>query len=155
MANKPQERRSLAENRRVRHDYEILEELEAGLVLTGSEVKGLRQGRGSIQEAYGKIQAGEAFLVGMHIPEYGPAVHYGHVPVHDRKLLLKRREIERLGKAVREKGKTLVPLELYFQGHLVKLKLALVQGKKRHDKREESREREAKRDMQRALLRRR
>jgi SsrA-binding protein len=155
MAKDPQAKRSLAQNRRARHDFEILEQLEAGLVLTGSEVKSLRLGRGSIQEAYGRIQRGEAFLVGMHIPEYENAGHYGHEPVHDRKLLLKKREIERLSKSVRERGKTLVPLELYFQGALVKLSLALVQGKKRHDKREVTKEREAQRDMQRAVMRRR
>jgi SsrA-binding protein len=155
MSRESQARRVIATNRRARHEFLILEEVEAGLVLTGSEVKSLRQGRASLQEAYARIKGGEAWLVGLHIPEYAPAAKLGHEPVHDRRLLLHRRQIEKWLKQAKEKGTTIVPLELYFAGHLVKVQLALVRGKKLHDKRHAQAEREAKRQIERAMGRRR
>jgi SsrA-binding protein len=147
--------RNIASNRRVRHDYHVLEELECGIVLTGTEVKSLRQGRASLAEAFALIRAGELFLVGAHIPEYAHGNIQNHVPVHDRKLLAHKREVERLYKRVREKGLTLVPLELYFNGARVKVKIALVRGKRQHDKRAVTKERDARREIDRAMSRRR
>ena len=147
--------RTVAQNRKARHQYEILDEVEAGIELVGSEVKSLRQGRASLQEAYAKIRRGQALLVGLHIPEYAPAAKLGHEPVRDRRLLLHRREIDKWVKAAREKGTTIVPLELYFAGHLVKVRLALVRGKKLHDKRRQKAEKDAKRQIERAMGRRR
>ena len=155
MAGDTVPRRTIATHRRVRFEYQVLDTYEAGIVLTGSEVKSLRAGKASLQESYAKIQRGEAWLVGLHIPEYAPAAKLGHPPVRDRKLLLKRREIERINRRVREKGITLVPVELYFAGHLVKLELALAQGKKLYDKRHDKAEKDAKRQMERAMGRRR
>ena len=155
MARDERQRRSIAVNRRARHDYEFLAEFEAGVVLRGSEVKTLRGGRGSIQEAYVVVKGGEAWLVGMHIPEYAYANRMNHPPVRDRKLLLHRREVEQLDKRVREKGLTVVPLEVLFDGHLVKVRIALVRGKKLHDKREDAKKRDAAREIDRALGRRR
>lgn len=147
--------RVVASNRRARHEYEIIEEFEAGLVLVGSEVKTLRGGQGSIQEAYAMVQQGEAQLIGAHIPEYPWAHRRNHEPARTRRLLLHRQQIERIHGAVREKGVTLVPLAVYFKGHLVKCSLALVRGKKLHDKRHTEREREDRKEMRRATLRQR
>ncbi len=147
--------RRIATNRRAVYDYEFIEEFEAGLVLLGSEVKSMRGGHGSIVEAYAMLRRGEAWLLGAHIPEYVQANKQNHPMVRDRKLLLNARELERINKQVREKGVTLVPLELYFKGPRIKLKLALARGKKRYDKRHATAEKEAKRDMERALGRRR
>lgn len=155
MAGDTVPRRTIATNRRARHEYQVLDTFEAGLVLTGSEVKSLRGGKASLQEAYARIMRGEAWLIGLHIPEYAPAAKLGHAPVRDRKLLLKRREIERIDRRIREKGITLVPLEMFFAGHLVKLELALAQGKKLFDKRRDKAEKDAKRQMDRAMGRRR
>jgi SsrA-binding protein len=148
-------KRTVATNRRARHDYHLLEELELGLVLRGTEVKSLRSGRASIGEAYGMFRGRELFLVGATIPEYSHGTAFNHAPTRERKLLGHRRELDRWGKRARERGTTVVPLELYFKGHLVKVRMALVQGKKLHDKRERTREREAARDIQRAMSRRR
>jgi SsrA-binding protein len=153
VARNENEIRVVASNRRARHEYEILEEFEAGLVLTGSEVKTLRGGHGSIQEAYAMVRGGEAELIGAHVPEYPWAHARNHAPARTRKLLLHRRELDRIHSVVREKGVTLVPLALYFKGHLVKCSLALVRGKKLHDKRATEREREDRKDMRRATLR--
>jgi SsrA-binding protein len=147
--------RTIALNRRARHQYEILDEVVCGIALVGSEVKSLRAGRASIDEAYGLIRGGELWLLKVHVPEYPQAGPMNHVPDRERKLLVHRREIERWSKAVREKGVTLVPLELRLEGHLMKVVLALVRGKKLHDKRETAKERDAERDMRRALGRRR
>ncbi len=155
MARDPDRIRSIAQNRRARHEFQILEELECGIALVGSEVKSLRAGRASIAEAYGLFRGGELYLMGMHIPEYPQAGPMNHRTDRERKLLLKGREAERLAKAVREKGITLVPLELYFKGHLVKVAMALGRGKKLHDKRETTKARDAEREMRRALGRRR
>jgi len=147
--------RPLAQNRRARHAYHVLEELECGLVLTGTEVKSLRSGRCSIQEAWARIKRGELWLVGMHIPEYSHGTAANHEPVHDRKLLAHGREIAKLDKRLREKGLTLVPLSVYFKGPLVKVKIALCKGKKHYDKRETQKKRDAQRDIDRAMSRRR
>ncbi len=152
MSEKARTRRVIAENRRARHDYEILEQVEAGLALHGSEVKSLRGGSGNIAEAYAQVIDGEAWILNMHIPEYAQAgPHQNHEPRRRRKLLLKAREIERVRKKVAERGLTLVPLKLYFSGPWVKLELGICRGRKRHDKRQALKERQDRRDVQRAL----
>jgi SsrA-binding protein len=138
-------------NRRARFDYEILETFEAGLVLTGSEVKSLRQGGGSIAEAYARVRAGEVFLEGSNIPTIQEASYNNHSPERERKLLLHRREIDELRVAVERRGLTIVPLKLYLKEGRAKLEIALARGKKRHDKRRAVAEREAKREIDRAM----
>lgn len=147
--------RMLAQNRRARHDYEILEEIEAGVVLVGSEVKSLRGGRCSLAEAHVRTRAGELWLIGAHIPEYPQAGPMNHAPTRERKLLAHRRQIDHLDAASREKGVTLIPLDLYFVGARVKLRFGLARGKKLHDKRETAKRREAQREIDRALKSRR
>jgi SsrA-binding protein len=155
MTNAPEVFRSIAKNRRARHDYEIQDELECGIVLTGTEVKSLRAGHGSIAEAHARVRHGELFLIGAHIPEYAQGNVHNHEPVHDRKLLCHRREIDRWYKRVRERGITIVPLELDFKGSRVKVLIGLAKGKKLYDKRETKRQRDDRRDMDRAQSRRR
>lgn len=147
--------RRIAQNRRAGHRYQVLDELECGIQLRGTEVKSLRAGRCSIAEAHARIRGGELWLVGMHVPEYTHGNRYNHEPERERKLLAHAREIRRWEKAVREKGVTLVPLEVYFKGALVKVRLALVRGKKLYDKRETQKRRDAQRDVDRAMSRRR
>lgn len=148
-------RRSIALNRRARHDYHVLDELECGIVLQGTEVKVLRQGRCSIAEAYVAVKGAELFLIGAHVPEYAHGNVHNHAPTRERKLLVHRRELTRWHKQVREKGITLIPLEVYFAGSRVKVAVGLCRGKKLHDKREVSRERTDRREMERALRRQR
>lgn len=155
MKPEPTHRRVLAQNRRARHRFEVLDRLECGLVLVGTEVKSLRAGGASIAEAYGRIEKGELWLHGATIGEYAHGNIHNHAPARPRKVLAHRKELERWDKRVREKGVTIVPLELYFQGHLVKVEMALVRGKKMHDKRQDQRARTAKRDIDRAMGRRR
>jgi SsrA-binding protein len=145
----------VVENRKARHDYHFLERLEAGVVLTGSEVKSLREGRASLQQAYADVREGEAWLVGAHIDAYHQAGARNHEPDRDRKLLLHRREIDSLYGKVRERGLTLVPVRLYFKEGRVKVELALARGKEQRDKRREIAKREADRQMERALKSRR
>ncbi len=145
--------RPIAQNRRARHDYEILEDVECGLVLTGTEVKSLRAGRASLDQAYAHFRGSELYLLGAHIPEYTQGNVHNHAPLRERKLLLHRRELARWQGRVREKGLTLVPLALYFKGARAKLSLALARGKKTYDKRAATREREDKRDVARAMSR--
>ena len=140
-------------NRRARHDYFIEESLEAGLVLSGSEVKSLRAGKAQLKESYGHIKNGELWLFNAHISEYGPSAQFGHDPVRSRKLLLHKREIERLIGKVKEKGLTLVPLRIYFKNGRAKLEIGLGRGKKLYDKRESIKERETRREMDRAMRR--
>jgi len=147
-------RRLVASNRKARHRFLILDELEAGIALSGTEVKSLRAGQCSIQEAYVRLVKGELWLVGAHIPEYAQGNRMNHSPTRDRKLLAHRRQIAKLSKAVREKGITLVPLEVYFTDALVKVRVALVRGKKYADKRQAERERSDRREADRALRRR-
>jgi SsrA-binding protein len=145
----------IAENRKARHDYHLVERFEAGLVLTGSEVKSLREGRASLQQAYADVRDGEAWLIGAHIDTYHQAGISNHEPVRDRKLLLHRREIESLFGKVREKGLTLVPTKLYFKDGRAKVEVALARGKDVRDKRRDIAKREADRQIERALKARR
>lgn len=141
-------------NRRAWFEYEIIEKVEAGLVLAGSEVKSIRNGRVSIHEAWGKIRNGEAFIVGMDIALYANAGPLNHEPKRSRKLLLKRRQIDKLAHQLREKGFTLVPLALYFKGGLAKLEVGLARGKQTWDKRDSIKKRESDRDLRRRTMRR-
>lgn len=143
--------RDITVNRRAFHDYFIDERYEAGLVLTGSEVKSLRDGRANLKDSYARFFGDELFLVGAHISPYGPASQFGHTPERDRKLLLHARELERLGGKVKERGLTLIPLRLYWVKGRAKAELGLGRGKKFHDKREAIRERDEKRDIDRAM----
>ena len=145
----------IAENRRSRHDYELLDRVEAGVVLTGTEVKALRAGHVQLGQAYADIRGGEAWLVGASISEYAQGNVTNHVTDRDRKLLLKRSEIDSLNAKVREKGLTLVPTKLYFKDGRVKLEVALGRGKDKGDKRRSIADRDAKRQMDRALKERR
>lgn len=155
MSEKPQELRRIAENRKARFEYEILEELECGLVLTGTEVKSLRSGGGSIQEAYAMVRGTTLWLMKSHIPEYKQGNVHNHAPGRERALLANKREIAKWHEAAKEKGITMVPLLLYFRGSRVKLLLGLCRGKKVYDKRAATREREDKREMDRAMSRKR
>ena len=134
---------SIARNRRARHDYHILETWEAGLVLTGTEVKALREGKANIGDAYGIVKDGEVWLLNLHISPYERGGYANHQPDRTRKLLLHRKEIRRLIGAVERQGLTLIPLEIYFKRGVAKVALALGKGKKAHDKRETIKEREA------------
>ena len=143
--------RDVARNRRAFHEYEILDRLEAGIVLQGTEVKGLRERGATITDAYVQIRGGEAWLVGAHISEYDNAGGAGHDPRQTRKLLLHKREIERLAQALGEKGLSLVPLRLYFKEGRAKLELGLGRGKTLYDKRRTIAERDARREADRAV----
>jgi len=143
--------RDITINRRAFHDYFIDELFEAGLVLTGSEVKSLRDHRAHLKDAYARFFGDELFLVGAHINPYAPASQFGHDPIRTRKLLLHRREIERLSAAVAEKGFTLVPTRLYFRDGRVKVELALARGKELRDKRRDVADRDARRQIEREL----
>ena len=142
---------SIARNRRARHDYSILDTYEAGIVLTGSEVKSLRDGKANISDAYGIVRDGEIFLINLHISLYERASYNNHEPTRTRKLLLHKREIGRLIGAIERQGLTLVPLELYFKRGIAKVAMALGKGKKLHDKRESEKSRDADREMARAV----
>jgi SsrA-binding protein len=145
------EQRVVAHNRRARHDYFILETFEAGLVLSGTEVKSLRQGKASLAEAYATVEDGEAYVLQMHIPPYEQGNRWNLDPVRRRKLLLHRREIEKLARGVAQKGQTIVALKLYFSPRgVAKLEVALAKGKQAHDKRQSIAERDAKREVDRA-----
>jgi SsrA-binding protein len=148
-SEKDKEIQSIARNKRARHDYHILDTWEAGLVLTGTEVKSLREGRANISDAYGTIRDGEAYLLNLHISPYERGGYTNHEPGRTRKLLLHRKEIRRLIGAVEREGLTLIPLEIYFKKGVAKVALALGKGKKLHDKRETERTRDAERDMAR------
>ncbi|HEV8598076.1 MAG TPA: SsrA-binding protein SmpB [Gemmatimonadales bacterium] len=147
----PKARISVARNPRASHDYHLLETWETGIVLTGTEVKSLRHGKASIKEAYALVRNGEVWLEGMHITPYEQGNRWNPAPVRSRKLLMHRREIERLIGGVEQKGFTLVPLEIYFNKGRVKVALALGKGKKTHDRREDIKRRIADREMARAL----
>ena len=141
----------IAENRRARHDYHLLARYEAGLVLTGTEVKSLRDGKAILQRAFGDLRDGELYLVGAHIPEYAQGNVQNHDPDRDRKLLLHRRELDQLLGKVQEKGLTLVPTRLYWKNGRAKVELALARGKDVRDKRRDIAERDARRQIERAL----
>jgi SsrA-binding protein len=150
-ADAKDEIQSIARNKRARFDYHILDTFEAGLVLKGTEVKSLRDGRANISDAYGIIKDGEAYLLNLHISPYERGGYSNHEPDRTRKLLLHRKEIRRLIGAVERQGLTLVPLEIYFKRGVAKVALALGKGKKLHDKRDTERERDAAREIARAV----
>jgi len=141
-------------NRRASFEFELLDKFSAGIELTGSEVKSLRQGGGSITESYARVSAGEVFLEGLNIPPYKDASYNNHEPTRARRLLLKRKEIDEIAEAVTRRGLTIVPLQLYFKEGWVKVDLALARGKKLHDKRRDAAKKDAQREMDRALSRR-
>jgi len=141
----------IATNRQARFRYELLETWETGIALQGSEVKSLRDGQANLKDAYALVRDGEVWLHNAHIAPYGPAAGEGHDPERPRKLLMHKREIERLIGKTQERGLTLVPTRIYFSGPRVKVELALARGKEQRDKRETIREREQKREMERAL----
>ncbi len=143
--------KTIAENRRARHDYHLLERIEAGLVLTGTEVKSLRAGRTTMGQAWADIRNGEAWLEGLEIAIYDQGNRANHEPTRSRKLLLHRREIDSLYGSVRERGMTIVPTRLYFKDGRVKVELAVARGKEQRDKRRDLVERDARRQMERAL----
>jgi SsrA-binding protein len=144
----------IAQNRKARHDYTILEAMEAGLVLTGTEVKSLRAGRASLVDGFATIDGGEVFLHGVHIPEYTQGTWTNHEPRRVRKLLLHKGEIDRLIGKTRESGLTLVPLQMYFKDGRVKVEIALARGKRSYDKRQDLAARDADREIAKALGRR-
>ena len=154
MAKKDRGNGVVATNRRARHDYLIEDTYEAGLVLTGTEVKSLREGRASLVDGYAQVRDGEVFLHGVHIPEYTQATWTNHEPRRVRKLLLHRGEIGKLVHKTRESGLTLVPLSLYFKDGRAKVEIAVARGKKAYDKRQALAERDAKREADRAMRRR-
>ena len=141
----------VATNRKAFHEYHILETFEAGVQLKGSEVKSIREGKASLKQGYILIRKGEAWLKGSHIASYSHTGSEGHEPVRNRKLLLHKKEIQRIGSKLAEKGLTAVPTKLYFKGGLIKLEFGLAKGKKLHDKRETKKKRDVERDIQRAL----
>lgn len=146
-------RKVVTSNRRARHDYEILDTYEAGMVLVGSEVKSLRAGNANLKDAFGQLRDGEMYLVGMYIAPYSFSREGGHDPERARKLLLHAREIARIRSALAEKGLTLVPLSVYFTGGRAKVELGLGRGKKTYDKRHALKAKEQKREMERARAR--
>jgi SsrA-binding protein len=150
-----QGKKIIASNRRARHDYTIEDTVEAGLVLTGTEVKSLRAGRASLVDGFGQITDGEAWLHGVHIPEYTQGTWTNHEPRRVRKLLLHRKEIDKLASSVSERGLTLIPLSLYFSDGKAKIELGLARGKRTYDKRQDLAKRDAAREVERALRRRR
>lgn len=152
---KPTGTKQIAENRRARYDYELLDRFEAGVVLTGTEVKSLRDGRVTLGQAYADVRRNEVWLIGAEISTYDQGNIANHEPTRDRKLLLHRGEIASLVGKVRERGQTLVPTRLYFKDGRVKVELALARGKEKGDKRRDISERDAKRQMERALKSRR
>ncbi len=146
--------KTVVTNRRARREYFIEESYEAGLVLTGSEIKSIRAGRANLQDSYVTIREGEAWLLNSHIAPYKQASHQNHEPKRDRKLLLHRRQINRLAGRVQAKGYTIVPLRLYLKNNRAKVEIALARGKKLYDKRESLAKRQAEREIERALRRR-
>ncbi len=141
----------ICQNKKAKHDYFIDDILEAGIVLLGTEVKSLREGRVNLKDSYAKVKDGEVFLYGCHISPYPHASYNNHEPERVRKLLLHKREIKRLIGKTREKGYSLIPLRLYFRGGKVKVELALARGKKKHDKREAIKRREEDRELRRIM----
>jgi SsrA-binding protein len=142
---------SIAKNRRARHDYTILDTYEAGIVLTGSEVKSLREGKANLSDSYGIVRDGELFIINLHISPYERASYNNHEPTRTRKLLLHKREIGRLIGAIERQGLTLIPLELYFKHGIAKVAMALGKGKQAHDKREDAKAKDADREIARVF----
>ncbi|NOX88182.1 MAG: SsrA-binding protein SmpB [Calditrichaeota bacterium] len=145
--------RVVTNNRKARHDYHIIDSVEAGIVLRGSEVKSIREGKVNLKDAYARFKNGELWLIGMHISPYRQATFEMQDPLRTRKLLLHKRELKRLQRYVDEKGVTLIPLKVYFKKHLVKIELGIARGKKQYDKRASIAERDQKRELERMLKR--
>lgn len=145
------EEKNIAVNRKARHEYAIIQTYEAGIVLVGTEVKALREGKANLVDSYGLIKNNEVWLLSLHISEYRHGNINNHVPTRDRKLLMNRSEIRKLIGKTKEKGLTLVPLRLYFKNGKVKIELALAKGKKVYDKREDIKKRDFKRDQERKI----
>jgi SsrA-binding protein len=152
-ASEDKNERVVAENRKARHNYLVLDTLECGIMLVGSEVKSLRTGQLSLDEAYGRVEGEEVWLVGANIPEYPYAHALNHVPKRRRKLLMHRREIRKFAGQAFEKGLTLVPLKMYFKAGRAKLLLGICRGKQKQDKRESMKKRDTQRDIDRAMRR--
>jgi SsrA-binding protein len=152
---RPEGERTVASNRRALHDYQFLERLEAGIALSGSEVKSLRGGRASLNEAFARVRGGEVWLENMHVPPYEQGEKRGYDPIRPRKLLLHRKEIDRLAGRQKEQGLALVPLRVYFSHGLAKVELGLGRGKREHEKRQAIAKRESEREIARASGRRR
>jgi SsrA-binding protein len=148
-----QGRKLIVQNRKARHNYDIEDTYEAGIVLTGTEVKSLRAGRASLVDGYAEVRDGEVWLRNVHIPEYDQGSWTNHEPRRSRKLLMRRDEIARLIGKTRERGLTLIPLSLYFKDGYAKIEIALAKGKKTHDKRQALAEKQAKREAERAMAR--
>jgi SsrA-binding protein len=143
----------VAQNRSASYNYELLDRLEAGMVLVGTEVKTLREGKGALRDSYAEVRAGEVWLVHCHIPEYQPGGPRNHDPLRKRKLLLNKREIDKILVQTQQKGMTVVPLKLYFRDGRAKCELAVARGKKFHDRREAERNKEARREAKEAMAR--
>ncbi len=143
--------KTISNNRKARHDYHIEDSFEAGIVLTGTEVKSIRNGRVNLKDCYAKVENGELFLYNMHISPYDPGNRFNHDPVRTRKLLMHKAEIGRLTGKVKEKGYALIPLKIYLRQALIKVELGLAKGKKLYDKRQDIAERDRKREMERAM----
>ncbi len=148
-----EDKKILLRNKKARHDYFVESTLEAGLVLQGSEVKSLREARGVISDAYAMVRKGEAWLINMQITEYPWANRWNHEPKRDRKLLMHRREIDKLDEATAQRGYTALPLEVYLKGGKLKVLIGVCKGKKEHDKRQDQKKKEATRDMAAAMKR--
>jgi SsrA-binding protein len=155
MPGRGEDERTVATNRKARHDYELIEHVEAGIMLTGDEVKSLREGRASLVDCFGRIRDGELWLEGMHVPAYEQGDKRTHQPMRPRKLLLHKHEIEHLDGELRERGYTLVPLRVYFTHGIAKVEMALARGKRRYEKRQAIAKREAQREIEREAGRRR
>ncbi len=155
MGRRDEGEKTVASNRRARHDYELIERYECGIQLTGDEVKSLRGGRGSLVDCYGRARGSELWLEGMNIPPYEQGDKRTHLPLRPRKLLLHRREIDEIAREMNEKGLSLVPLRVYFVHGLAKVEVALARGKRKFEKRQSIAKREAQREMEQAAGRRR
>ena len=142
--------KTIVNNRKARHDYEIVNTIEAGIVLVGSEVKSLRNSKANLTDTYARLRKNELWLFNLHISPYTKSTVVNHEPMRERKLLVSKLELKKLRRQIDEKGVTLVPLKLYFKNHLVKVELALARGKKKYDKRADIDERDMKRDMDRS-----
>ena len=140
---------TVVSNRKARHEYEIIDQIEAGLVLVGSEVKSLRAGRANLGDAYAKVIKGEVWVTGMHISPYKEATSQNHDPLRERKLLLHRNQIKKLARRIDEKGFTLIPLRLYFRKNIVKVELGIARGKRQYDKKIAIAQKDAKREIER------
>jgi len=143
------EEKTVVTNRKARYEYEIIDQVEAGLVLVGSEVKSLRAGRANLGDAYGRVTKGEVWVIGMHISPYKEATSQNHDPLRERKLLLHRSEIKKLTRRIDEKGFTLIPLRLYFRKNIAKIELGIARGKRQYDKKVAIAQKDAKREMER------